>query len=84
MSHKSKDGNDEGRVVAEFTDKEGYIIRVGIHRGIITETRSPCKYVNKFVACKDIENIYIKIKDEFEKKMKYTKSKSSNEYKNGD
>lgn len=70
MSQKSKGGNDEGRVVTEFTDEEGSIIRVGMCIGIVTETRSSYKYVNKFVTDKDIENIYIKAKDAFEKMMK--------------
>lgn len=71
MSQKSENSSDEGRVVAEFTNEEGYIIRVGMYRGIITETRSSCKYVNKFVTDKDIENMYIKTKDGFEKSMKH-------------
>jgi ABC-type proline/glycine betaine transport system ATPase subunit len=70
MSQEGKSINDEGRVVAEFTDKEGFIIRVGMSRGIITETRSSCRYANKFVTDVDIENVYIKAKNAFKKRMK--------------
>ena len=62
--------NDEGVVIASFTDKEGYIIRVGIRKGIISKTISPYRYINKFVTDEDIEKIYNKTKDAFEKRMK--------------
>lgn len=65
-----KDDNDEGIVMAEFTDEDGSIIRVGIRKGIISKTISSYRYVNKFVTDKDIEHIYNRTKDTFEKRMK--------------
>ncbi len=62
--------DDKGIVLTEFSDREGYIIRVGIRKGIFSKTISSFKYVNKFITDKDIENIYIKTKDAFEKKIK--------------
>lgn len=59
-----------GTIITEFTNEEGSIIRVGIRKGIISKTISPYRYINKFVTDVDIENIYIKAKDAFEKRMK--------------
>ena len=69
MSQNNKN-NNEGIVVAEFTNEEGSIIRVGIRKGIVSKTISPYRHVNKFVTDKDIETIYIGAKDAFEKGMK--------------
>jgi hypothetical protein len=66
----SQNNNDEGIAIAEFTNEEGSIIRVRIRKGIISKTISSCRHVDKFVTDKDIENIYIKTKDAFEKRMK--------------
>lgn len=65
-----KDNKSEGRVIAEFVNEEGYIVRVGIRKGIISKTISSYRYVNKLVTDKDIEIIYIEAKNAFEKKMK--------------
>jgi len=69
MSQNNK-SNNEGKVVAEFTNEEGSIVRVGIRKGIISMTISPYRYIDKFVTDEDIENIYIRAKDAFEKRMK--------------
>jgi len=69
MSQNNKNDN-EGIVIAEFTNEEGSIIRVGIRKGIISKTISSHRYVDKFVTDKDIESMYIRAKDAFEKGMK--------------
>ncbi len=76
------DNNNEGIVIAEFTNDEGSIIRVGIHKCIISKTISSYRYVNKFVTDKDIEKIYIKTKDTFEKRMKSKSAKCRRFYGN--